>query len=154
MSAVATFRVGGSRPDSPVARILRSMTGTADLRVITWLGDGITVVSEPSPSTDTASPSIGLHPVRAMPSRPCPVPPARDHGDREVGRGDDERDDAVRRRSALDVRDLLHRTARRLIDEQHIREQQAEGGSSDGSVLNHEDDRANRMDTVKRWRHE
>jgi hypothetical protein len=56
----------------------------------------------------------------------------------------------ARRRSALDVRTLLRQTAQQLIDEQRARDQQAAGGSSDSSVLTHDDERNARMDTVKR----
>lgn len=149
MSAVATFRVGGSRPDSPVARILRSMTGTADLRVITWLGDGITVVSLPSTATDPTPHNLSRHRVHAVASPARVSEPAPFIASSPAVPDDVQADDA-RRRSALDVRTLLHQTAQRLIDEQHAREQQAAGGSSDSSVLTHDDERNARMDTVKR----
>ena len=149
MSATAQLHVGGVQSGSPSLRIFQAMTGTTAPRVITWFGDGITVVSIPSSATDPTPPNLSRHRVHtvASPARisePAPViPPFQTVP--EEGQADE-----ARRHSALDVRTLLHQTAQQLIDEQHAREQQAAGGSSDGSVLTHDDERNARMDTVKR----
>lgn len=149
MSATAQMHVGGAQSGSPSLRIFQAMTGTTAPRVITWFGDGITVVSIPSSATDPTPPDLSRHRVHtvASPARisePAPVI-ASSPAVPEEGQADE-----ARRRSALDVRTFLHQTAQQLIDEQYAREQQAAGGSSDSSVLTHDDDRNARMDTVKR----
>lgn len=149
MSVTAQLHVGGVQSGSPSQRIFQAMTGTRAPRVITWFGDGIAVVSIPSAATDPTPPSLGRHRVHTVVSPARISEPAPEIASSQAVPEDGQADD-VRRRSALDVRTLLHQTAQQLIDEQHAREQQAAGGSSDGSVLTHDDERNARMDTVKR----
>jgi hypothetical protein len=149
MSATAQLHVGGVQSSSPGLRIFQAMTGTSGPRVITWHGEGITVVSIPSSATEPTPPNLSRHRIPPLPAQPRISEPASVSAPAPVARADGQADDA-RRRSALDVRTLLHQTAQQLIDERHAREQQAAGGSSDGSVLTHDDERNARMDTVKR----
>lgn len=149
MSATAQLHVGGVQSSSPSLRIFQAMTGTTDPRVITWFGDGITVVSIPANATDPTPHNLSRHRVHTVASPARVSEPVPFIASSPAVLDDGQADDA-RRRSALDVRTLLHQTAQQLIDEQHAREQQAAGGSSDGSVLTHDDERNARMDTVKR----
>ncbi|MCH3975493.1 MAG: hypothetical protein LKF49_08070 [Bifidobacterium tibiigranuli] len=149
MNATAQLRVGGMQFSEPSLRVLQAMTGTTAPRVISWFGDGITVVSIPLSSTDPTPPDLIRREEHTEPLPPRVEEPAPVSAPTLLAHDDGQADD-TRRRSALDVRNLLHQTAQRLIDEQHAREQQAASGSSDSSVLTHEDERNARMDTVKR----
>lgn len=148
MNATAQLHVGGTRSSSPGQRIFQAMTGTTDARVITWFGDGITVVSIPSSVTEP-SPNLNRRRMSAVAS-PARIGEPISLNAPSMAMPEEGQAAEARRRSALDVRTLLRQTAQQLIDEQRARDQQAAGGSSDSSVLTHDDERNARMDTVKR----
>lgn len=147
MKPTARVLVGGAHAGSPSLQLLQAMTGTTAERVITWFGEGITTIT--MPVNDPQPPVKVRRPAQAIP-QPQPPVEHKMQSDRTAQGGDGQREDSSRRRTAMDVRNLLHQTAQRLIQEQHSHEQQAASGSSDSSVFTHDVERNARMDTVKR----
>lgn len=148
MKPTARVLVGAAHAGSPSLQLFQAMTGTTAERVITWFGEGITAIT--MPVNDPQPPVKVRRPAPALPQRQASLPEHKMQSDRTAQGGDGQREDSSRRRTAMDVRNLLHQTTQRLIQEQHSHEQQAASGSSDSSVLTHDVERNARMDTVKR----
>ena len=111
-----------------IRNVLQAMTGTRGDTLITWCGEGVTLITipvEPMPQTYDPAPS----PVTSRPHEPTGQPPVASAG----------------RRGVADIRRLLHNTTMQLIEHDRGQDHNDNDESADDGLLPQADTRDTRL---------
>ena len=143
---MTVMMVGSSHQGSATLTLMQAMTGTTADRAISWIGD-IALVSIPD---EDPEPPVRVKDVPEIVPPRTQAPAVEQHVDvaaAMTAEGEDSR-----RRSASEVRRLLHVTATRLMQSQLRQEQPDATASGDDSIYTHSQEHGSRTDASGRSR--